>query len=231
MSSEEKRERQRQYLAAYRLIHKDEILRTQHEYRERNRERLAAYSLDYYWKHHDEQVEKMRQAKKGKRAELATKSREYYATHKEQCQQTGRRYRQLHHDEIRQHQLKWAEEHRADRQRYREAHKEEISDYNRQYMKANPDIMARKKHSYWARKHGATTESVDFAFIRKRDKMRCCICGRRVARKDLSFDHLVPLILGGGHNHNNVRVAHKSCNSRKKDGRLPVQLLLIGGPL
>lgn len=79
---------------------------------------------------------------------------------------------------------------------------------------------------YRARKAMATIGDIDLDAIKRRDRMVCCICGRKVAEKDLSFDHSVPLSLGGSHTQNNLRVAHRICNSRRGNGCLPVQIVL-----
>ena len=76
-------------------------------------------------------------------------------------------------------------------------------------------------------KRNAIVGPIDLEAIKERDRMRCCICGRKVAEKDLSFDHTIPLSLGGPHIQENLRVAHLCCNSRRGAGRLPVQMVLI----
>jgi 5-methylcytosine-specific restriction endonuclease McrA len=57
--------------------------------------------------------------------------------------------------------------------------------------------------------------------------MRCCICGKKVAENDLSFDHSLPISLGGPHSQENQRVSHWLCNNRRGAGWLPVQMVLL----
>ncbi len=45
---------------------------------------------------------------------------------------------------------------------------------------------------------------------------RCYYCAKKVAYKDLSMDHLVPLARGGRSTKNNLVPACKDCNNRKK---------------
>lgn len=45
--------------------------------------------------------------------------------------------------------------------------------------------------------------------------MTCHIYRRRVALKNLNFDHVIPLAKGGLHVEENIAVAHKWCNARK----------------
>lgn len=69
-----------------------------------------------------------------------------------------------------------------------------------------------------ARAFGATeVEEVDSSFVRQRDNETCYLCGRWVSVHDVSLDHVVPLSKGGSHTYDNVRLAHKDCNSKKGD--------------
>lgn len=50
-----------------------------------------------------------------------------------------------------------------------------------------------------------------------RDEATCHLCREHCSRIDATVDHLIPLIKGGPHTRANVKLAHRSCNSRKKD--------------
>lgn len=45
---------------------------------------------------------------------------------------------------------------------------------------------------------------------------RCYYCAKKVAFRDLSMDHLVPLARGGRSTKNNLVPACKDCNNKKK---------------
>ncbi|OEU48773.1 MAG: HNH endonuclease [Desulfobulbaceae bacterium S3730MH12] len=45
---------------------------------------------------------------------------------------------------------------------------------------------------------------------------RCYYCAKKVAFRDISMDHLVPLARGGRSTKNNLVPACKDCNNRKK---------------
>jgi 5-methylcytosine-specific restriction endonuclease McrA len=66
-----------------------------------------------------------------------------------------------------------------------------------------------------AQKRATQVEQVDFAAILERDGLICHICGGSVARDDVHFDHVIPLVRGGPHTEDNIHVAHSTCNSRK----------------
>jgi 5-methylcytosine-specific restriction endonuclease McrA len=56
----------------------------------------------------------------------------------------------------------------------------------------------------------------------------CHICGLWIVREeDWVLDHLIPKRWGGSNAGHNLRPAHKSCNSRRRDGRIPAQLPLV----
>lgn len=98
---------------------------------------------------------------------------------------------------------------------------------NRTYYQNNKqkcfDHTARRR----ARERNAYQEKVDRLKIAERDKWICHICGKKVNRKNMSIDHLIPISQGGEHSKKNVRLAHLSCNQSRGAGRIPAQLFLI----
>ncbi len=50
----------------------------------------------------------------------------------------------------------------------------------------------------------------------------CWYCRRKVAPKDITMDHIVPLAQGGRSNRDNLVPACKSCNSKKKN-MMPIE--------
>jgi len=95
----------------------------------------------------------------------------------------------------------------------------------------NPDKEKILKQQYYGRrkawKFGNGFEKFSLKEILKRDGYKCHICGRRVAKKNLSFDHLIPLSRGGSHTKANVAVAHLICNVKRGAGRISAQLRLV----
>jgi 5-methylcytosine-specific restriction endonuclease McrA len=57
---------------------------------------------------------------------------------------------------------------------------------------------------------------------RRRSAGICYFCGRKFPPKELTMDHIVPLIRGGKSTKGNVVPSCKECNSRKKH-MLPVE--------
>lgn len=93
------------------------------------------------------------------------------------------------------------------------------------------------KHTRRTRGKAVKGATVYRAKIYERDGWRCQICGKKVNRllngnhpMAASLDHILPLSKGGRHEPSNVRLAHRKCNTEKRDGSGPNgdQLLLFG---
>ena len=54
----------------------------------------------------------------------------------------------------------------------------------------------------------------------------CEYCGNKFSPKELTMDHIVPLIRGGKSVKNNIAVCCKECNNKKKY-HLPSELLIL----
>lgn len=79
-----------------------------------------------------------------------------------------------------------------------------------------------------ARRGSVAPELTDLGVIATRDRWRCHICRKRVARRSATLDHLIPVSAGGLHIPENLALAHRSCNSRRGTGRIPAQLRMVG---
>ena len=77
----------------------------------------------------------------------------------------------------------------------------------------------RKQADYNARRRAAkfTRElsDVDRLEILEREGRVCYLCGQWLSVHEMTLDHVVPLARGGAHTPENLRPAHRSCNSRK----------------
>jgi 5-methylcytosine-specific restriction endonuclease McrA len=73
------------------------------------------------------------------------------------------------------------------------------------------EIKARKR----AQNYGILAEKIDYRLILDRDGLTCHICLGDVPPNEVSFDHIIPLSLGGPHALENVAVAHWACNRAK----------------
>lgn len=111
---------------------------------------------------------------------------------------------------------------------YDRKYPERRKEIRKRWAKQHPDKSLEQSNRRRARKRNApVVEKIDRGAIIARDKSICHICQRKVAPKDMSLDHLIPLSKGGSHTAQNLAVAHLSCNSRRGPGRLPAQLRLM----
>lgn len=89
-----------------------------------------------------------------------------------------------------------------------------------------------KEHTRRMRAMSRTHDSISLQVLSKRDKGICWICGQKVDWYDYkkrddgcfiaqdnypSIDHVMPLAKGGMHTWDNVRLAHRKCNTIKQD--------------
>jgi 5-methylcytosine-specific restriction endonuclease McrA len=105
----------------------------------------------------------------------------------------------------------------AARRRYFLAHREKERAYGREYSKTHPCPIAQKEKSARkrAKAQGVTIDQVDYEKILASNGMICHICKATIQRKDLVFDHVIPMCKGGPHNESNILPAHYECNRKK----------------
>lgn len=113
------------------------------------------------------------------------------------------------------------------RRAYQKAHRKEINAKQRRWVKKHWDKVLALANRRRAAKLGNHVEKYSRAEIIRRDGSRCHICRRKVRRKDIVLDHLIPIIKGGADTKANVAVAHRSCNASRGAGRFAAQLLLL----
>lgn len=106
----------------------------------------------------------------------------------------------------------------------------------RDQAKAENDRRNRKKYRSEGKRHRCkhytrakelglpAEEGITLEKLIARDGTTCAICGLQTfyggdCRSELypSIDHIIPLAKGGGHTWSNVQVAHRLCNSNKRD--------------
>jgi 5-methylcytosine-specific restriction endonuclease McrA len=178
------------------------------------------------------------------RATRRAKQRRHRLRHRDRYIESGRaayaadpeRHRQKNHawrlrnpEKTREANRKFREEHPEYSLAWRHANKDRVAGYDRDFAQRNPQKIAEKRARRRALLRNAPeVEKIDRLLIYARDSGICHICGRHVQRSSFTLDHLIPLAHGGPHVASNLGVAHFSCNSRRGDGRIPAQLLLIG---
>lgn len=134
------------------------------------------------------------------------RQRKYNATHALVQREYARQYVAAH-----------PEEKRARDRQYRLANAEQDRERHRRYRALHPDMLRRMVDRRRAMKRAAFVENVWRDHIFTRDGGVCQICKQPVERNEMSLDHIVPLAEGGKHENRNVQLAHRLCNSLRRN--------------
>ncbi len=77
-----------------------------------------------------------------------------------------------------------------------------------------------------ARLAGNHVGAVDYDALRRLSDNVCYLCNKYVIEEDESFDHVHPISKGGPHSNENLKLAHRKCNT-KKGQKLVTQLTWV----
>jgi 5-methylcytosine-specific restriction endonuclease McrA len=190
---------------AYYLKNRAKIIAQVQAYRQQNLELVKERQRKYYRKKKTDILAAVRAyAQKNHEAVLARRRNQYVKNHaRERAQQ--RQYQIANIETIRASKRVW---NKADRRQY-------------------PEKYAANAQARRARVLGLFVEKVSVAVLLRRDRRRCGLCQKLVAKKDASIDHIVPISRGGEHSYRNTHLAHLRCN-KSKGAKLKGQLRLIG---
>jgi 5-methylcytosine-specific restriction endonuclease McrA len=83
--------------------------------------------------------------------------------------------------------------------------------------------------NHMIRTHPIPAERFTLLEIAMRDGWSCHLCGEDVTQGNWSMDHLIPVSKGGPHTKANVKLAHRRCNSRRKNKDLGEALWEVPG--
>lgn len=106
-------------------------------------------------------------------------------------------------------------ERRATKRRWAEKNAPKVKADRAKWVTANRIKVRSAQQRYRASKRTTRVERINFDQICKRDRMICHLCKKPVTRKQLHFDHVIPLAVGGPHIESNIAVAHAFCNISK----------------
>jgi 5-methylcytosine-specific restriction endonuclease McrA len=93
---------------------------------------------------------------------------------------------------------------------------------NKKYRQANPEKVKNWDRNAKVKRRRLLAEAefdstITLEAVIERDKYTCQLCNEPCSREDASIDHRKPLSKGGNHTWDNIQLAHKRCNSSKKD--------------
>lgn len=101
--------------------------------------------------------------------------------------------------------------------KYREKNSEVVKFRSHKWYSENKDRHAVLGRNYRARKNsvGGTHTAADIANLLEKQKGKCAWCLISFGTEKPTVDHYIPLARGGSNDVKNLRLLHKSCNSRK----------------
>lgn len=104
---------------------------------------------------------------------------------------------------------------------YRQQHAEHYREWQHQRYHDDPSRVVGYNNARRARRQNAPAVArIRRQDIITRDHSTCYLCGKLLTPKHITLDHVVPLVRGGSHVPDNLRVACRSCNSRKRESLL-----------
>lgn len=241
MTSEERKEKARARAKAWGLAHPGRVRARAKAWAAANPDRVKVNRRAWNaknWQQRAEARAKLAAAKKTAKDQRQNErliqqraaKKEYYEQHRDKVKARSKSWRENNHDRYvaskkdnRAHNLvvsrKWAAANRpkvrATSKKSYAAHSEARNAKTREWQKANPLRVRLKNERRNARKLGVFVEDVDLDIVYERDKGICYLCHLHVDRKDASREHVIPVVRRGAHSYDNVRLAHKRCNSAK----------------
>jgi 5-methylcytosine-specific restriction endonuclease McrA len=185
--------------------------------------RNKQYRVNYRAEHQDYFREYNQQYQKEHAEELKARKREYLSREqvKEHHKNWKRQDRLKNREKIQARMQKWLEKHpgytKERNKLYREMKGDTLREYDRQRSKdpKRKDQLRDHKARRRAQKLGSRIGRIRWDHIIQRDNATCYLCEKKLSKKEITFDHVIPLTRGGPHTEDNLKVACRSCNSRK----------------
>lgn len=160
------------------------------------------------------------------REKLKQRSKEYLRLNYASCLERKRKYRESHREELRQKARQYRIKNIENITAWKKRNVVRLSEYGKKYMprwkKENPEKCRRSKQSYKARRRVAgditvlAIQNVYEQNIKHFGTLTCYLCLKPIEFGQDSLDHVIPLAKGGTNSIENLQIAHKVCNSRKR---------------
>lgn len=144
----------------------------------------------------------------------------YYQGHKEKTLERQRRNR----EQQRRNNKACYQKHKKKRATYAMEHREHIQEYQSQWRRKHPDIVAANRNKRRASKagNGGSYTAEEWNSLLVYYGHRCLCCGRDDAKLDA--DHVLPLSMGGTSDISNIQPLCGSCNSKKHTKHIDYRL-------
>lgn len=159
------------------------------------------------------------------RDKLNAQHRSRYAANPSRLRNHAKTYAKKYPERVKARYQRWREANKEHVQKYQEEHNKKRAEQMRQYARLRRKNMsvedklrqaedcARRR----ARMHNTPKlERISRKAIIERDHSTCYLCDRVLSAKEITLDHVIPLTKGGPHTFDNLKVACRPCNSRKR---------------
>lgn len=160
---------------------------------------------------------------------LNAKHRAYKKSHRADEARRAREYRARHHDRL----LPIKRAQQADYRRrnlqksrdsvaaWREKNLEKSQEMYRRWRQSEHGKAVRNAHAHkrkaWKHGNGGSYTAQQWEQLKQQYNHRCLCCHQQEPTIRLTADHIVPLVLGGSSNIDNIQPLCLSCNTSKKD--------------
>lgn len=162
----------------------------------------AAEQREQYWASPELQRERVKEWSERHPAQVKARKKRWVASNRKKVNASDLRHYYRHRDTI----LALA------RTPEKSTHKKA---WRRAWAKANRKNTEYRDRRRAREKNAPRIEAVDRLAVVQRDKSTCYLCLRLLNSDQIALDHVIPLSRGGSHTADNLRVACRSCNSRK----------------
>lgn len=209
--------------------------RTKRNYR-RYSEKIKAKAKNKYWSDPVAARAKLRERRTRNPEHVRARNRAYYAAnpipHRERAKRFAlknrekiaaymKQYREKHKDQLREYDRRYDAEHAEQARLHMRNKRAAMSvEEKRAIAKANyirnPGRRLEATRRHEARKRGASiVERIHRTAIITRDNSTCYLCDQYLEPDQITLDHVIPLVRGGSHTTDNLKVACRSCNCKK----------------
>lgn len=155
---------------------------------------------------------------KKKREQLLAYQREWQRNHRDKMKAYDTRWREANPEAAKESDQKKHKKWYDSNYHCRPELKIQAVSRAKAWIKANPERAKQNRdnvgHRRRARIHNTQIGPVDYDKIILESNGLCGICSQQLDSK-LEFDHIIPIVRGGGHAQENLQLTHATCNRRK----------------
>lgn len=163
-------------------------------------------------------AERHREFRKKNKPHMAALRKARYAKNRDKILAQIAKYDATHKARRKAYDAQRGDYNRKKCRRYNAVNRETRREYNKRYVKTKAGRLSRlnSRHRRRACEKASPNPPTSKEMDALRESVKECFYCRSVHAK-LTFDHFFPLSRGGGHSLQNIVMACRSCNSRKRD--------------